>query len=129
MRFPRKKSIHRPRCARLAAVWASGAVVCGVFACPPARAQEATIEHQQVAEVRIVDESGKPGGDYKSALPLQAGKPFDFAEERATLRELYRSGDYADVRVTAEPSAQGLRVNFIVRRNYFNNVIRVEGLR
>ena len=34
-------------------------------------------------------------------------------------------GDYADIRVTAEPSAEGLRVNFIVRRNYFNNVIRV----
>ena len=129
MRLPWKKSIHWPRCARLAAVGASGALVCGVFACPPARAQDATIEHQHVAEVRIVDESGKPGGDYKSALPLQAGKPFDFAEERATVRELYRSGDYADVRVTAEPSAQGLRVNFIVRRNYFNNVIRVEGLK
>lgn len=82
-----------------------------------------------MAEVRIVDESGKSAGDYKSTLSLQAGKPFDFAEERATLRELYRSGDYADVRVTAEPSAQGLRVNFIVRRNYFNNVIRVDGLK
>ncbi len=129
MRFPWKKSIRRPRCARLAAAWISGAVVCGVFVCPPARAQEATIEHQRVAEVRIVDESGKSAGDYKSTLSLQAGKPFDFAEERATLRELYRSGDYADVRVTAEPSAQGLRVNFIVRRNYFNNVIRVDGLK
>jgi outer membrane protein insertion porin family len=129
MRLSWKKSIHWPRCAGVAAAWASGAVVCGVFACLPALAQEAPVEQQRVAEVRIVDESGKSVAQYKASLPLQPGKPFDFAVERDTLRELYRTGDYADIRVTAEPGAEGLRVNFIVRRNYFNNVIRVEGLK
>ena len=65
------------------------------------------MEQQRVAEVRIVDESGKSAAQYKASLPLQPGKPFDFAVERETLRELYRTGDYADIRVTAEPSAEG----------------------
>jgi outer membrane protein insertion porin family len=129
MRLPWKKSNQWPRSARLAAAWAGGAVACSLLACFPVRAQEAPAEQQRVAEVRIVDESGKAAAQYGASLPLQPGKPFNYAEERDTLRELYRTGDYADIRVTAEPSAQGLRIDFIVRRNYFNNAIRVEGLK
>ena len=87
------------------------------------------MEQQRVAEVRIVDESGGVVAQYSTSLPLQPGKPFDFAVERDTLRQLYRTGDYADIHVAAEPSAQGLRVDFIVRRNFFNNAIRVQGLK
>jgi outer membrane protein insertion porin family len=129
MRLPWKKSIQQPRGARLAAAWASAAVVFGVFACLPTRAQEKEMEHQRVAEVRIVDDSGNSVAQYKPSLPLQPGKPFDFAIERDTVRELYRTGDYADIRVTAEHGEQGLRIDFVVRRNYFNNAIRVEGLK
>ncbi|HXO04433.1 MAG TPA: POTRA domain-containing protein [Candidatus Sulfotelmatobacter sp.] len=130
MRLPWKKSIHWPRCARVAAVWAvGGAAVCAILAGLPVRAQEASVEQQRVAEVRIVDESGGVVAQYSTSLPLQPGKPFDFAVERDTLRQLYRTGDYADIHVAAEPSAQGLRVDFIVRRNFFNNAIRVQGLK
>ena len=87
------------------------------------------MEQQRVADVRIVDESGRVVAQYATSLSLQPGKPFDFAAERDTLRQLYRTGDYADIRVTAEPSEQGLHVDFVVRRNYFNNAIRVEGLK
>jgi outer membrane protein insertion porin family len=82
-----------------------------------------------VKEVRVVDESGAPVIEKLPPLALEPGKPFDFSAERESLRGLYRLGDFADIRVATSPAAGGLRVDFIVRRNYFNNVIRVEGLK
>ena len=38
-------------------------------------------------------------------------------------------GDYSDIRVSAAPETGGLRVDFVVQRNFFNNVIRIEGLK
>jgi outer membrane protein insertion porin family len=96
----------------------------------PVRAQEAGIEGKAVAEVRVVDESGKPVTRKIPPLPLEAGKPFDFTAERASLRELYRMGDYADIKVTSatEPSG-GLRIDFVVQRNFYNNVIQIVGIK
>ncbi len=62
-------------------------------------------------------------------LPFEIGKPFDFGAERESLRVLYRTGDFADIRVTALPADGGLGVNFVVRRNFYNNVVRVGGLK
>ena len=87
------------------------------------------MEGQPVKEVRVVDESGKIVAEKLPTLPLEPGKPFDFAAERESLRDLYRLGDYSDIRVIAAPEADGLRVDFIVRRNYFNNVIRIQDLK
>jgi len=82
-----------------------------------------------VAEIRVADEQGRDVSQPVPALPLEAGKPFDFPAERESLRKLYAMGDYSDIRVTAVSGAGGLRVNFIVTPNYYNNVIRIEGLK
>jgi outer membrane protein insertion porin family len=99
----------------------------------PVRAQEAsldgTIEGQVVAEVRVVDESGMPVTEKIPPLPLETGKPFDFTAERESLRDLYRMGDYANIRVTSAAAPGGLRIDFIVERNFYNNVIQVEGIK
>jgi len=95
----------------------------------PIYAQEANVEGQLVKGIRVVDEVGTPVTEKLPGLPLEVGKPFDFPAERESLRELYRLGDYSDIRVSAAPESGGLRVDFIVRRNFFNNVIRIEGLK
>jgi outer membrane protein insertion porin family len=100
-----------------------------VFWPVPIRAQDATIEGKSVAEVRVVDESGKPVTEKIPPLPLEPGKPFDFTAERESLRDLYRMGDYASIRVTSTTEPGGLRIDFIVQRNFYNNVIRIEGLK
>ncbi|MFZ3215227.1 MAG: POTRA domain-containing protein [Candidatus Acidiferrales bacterium] len=112
-----------------ATIFGLGALLCCALACPLVRAQEEQVEGRNVAEIRIVDASGAllPGSTVE--LPLEIGKPFDYATERESLRTLYRTGDFADIRVTATPMAEGLRVDFIVQRNYYNNVVRVEGLK
>src|SRR5580700_3213253 len=106
-----------------------GALLCSVLADTSVRAQESEVEGQTVAEIHIVDDTGNPLPGSSPTLPLEVGKPFDFGAERESLRVLYRTGDFADIRVTAAPLAQGVRVEFIVQRNFYNNVVRVEGLK
>jgi len=38
-------------------------------------------------------------------------------------------GDFSDIRVTATPGPNGLQIDFIVNRNFYNNVVQVEGLK
>jgi len=94
-----------------------------------ARAQQLSVEGARVAQIRVVDETGTAVTAKIPALALVTGKPFDFAAERESLRQLYGTGDYSDIRVTAAPEAEGVRVDFVVRRNFYVNVIRIEGLR
>jgi outer membrane protein insertion porin family len=100
------------------------------FALTPAiPAQERTLEGAPVAEIRVVDETGKAVSQRTPPLLLAAGKAFDFGAERASLRTLYLTGDYSEIRVTATPGPGGLRVDFVVARNFYNNTVRVEGLK
>jgi outer membrane protein insertion porin family len=90
---------------------------------------DVSIEGQRVTEIRIIDEAGRPVSNPLPPLALAVGKPFDFAVERDALRQLYRWGDFSDIRVAETPQAGGVRIDFVVRQNYFNNVVRIEGLR
>ena len=76
-----------------------------------------------------MDEHGANVTVKSLALKVAVGKPFDFGEERESLRTLYRTGDFADIRVAASPEGDGVRVDFIVRRNFYNNVVRIDGLK
>jgi outer membrane protein insertion porin family len=115
--------------ARRASAVTAGGLAFLVLLIAPTRAQEMVVEGRRVAEVRVVDEAGKTVSEKVPPLPMEEGKPFDYAAERGSLRALYRMGDYSDIRVTAAPEADGLRVDFIVRRNFYYNVVRVEGLK
>ncbi len=108
---------------------AFGALACSLLASPPVRAQEDQVEGQRVAEIRILDHSGHPLQGKAPSLPLQIGKPFDFGAERDSLRALYRTGDFANIRVLATRTSEGVQVDFVVDQNYYNNVVRVEGLK
>src|SRR5579862_9180421 len=98
------------------------------FAVSPLMAQEPPLEGRQVTEVRIVDQAGQNAAT-AITLPLAPGRPFDIATERESLRQLYATGDYSGIQVTAENEAAGLRINFVAQRNFYNNVIRVLGLK
>jgi outer membrane protein insertion porin family len=86
-------------------------------------------EDETVTEIRVVDTSGAPVMQRLPAMPVTVGKPFNYDDERESLRALYRTGDYADIQVNAEPVAGGARVDFVVQRNFYNNVVRVSGLK
>ncbi len=82
-----------------------------------------------MAEIRIVDASGYALSDQLPAMPLEVGKPFEMEAERTSLKALYATGRYAQIRTDATPVADGLRIDFVVEKNLFNNVLRIEGLK
>lgn len=99
---------------------------------PPSRlgAQEETaIEGMRVARIRVVDKTGQVVHITEPKLALEPGQPFNFESERDTLRQLYRRGDFSNITVTATAEADGLYVDFVVERNYYYNVISIEGLK
>src|SRR5271165_6256345 len=82
-----------------------------------------------VISVRVVREDGRiltanPGG-----LAVELGKPLQGAQVAASIRKLYQSGDYADLRAVVTPEAAGVRLDFVVRENLFINQVVIEGLK
>src|SRR5487761_70135 len=94
-----------------------------------ARAQDATLEGKHIASVRVVDDKGTPIPEKLAALPLKSGDAFHIDAERASLRALNQTGLFSDVETKATSEADGLHVDFQVTRNYYNNVVRVYGLK
>ncbi|MGA9882200.1 MAG: POTRA domain-containing protein [Candidatus Acidiferrales bacterium] len=94
-----------------------------------ARAQEAALDGQPVAEIRVVDRAGNAIPEKIPALALKPGESFSFESERESLRRLYAMGDFSDISVTASREPAGLQVTFIVQRNFYNNVIHIDGLK
>jgi outer membrane protein insertion porin family len=90
--------------------------------------QVSQLEGQTVVEVRVVCDSGEVLTKGIPELPLSSGHPYDAELVRTTLRKLYATGDYSDLRASVTNVSGGLRVDFVAQRNYFIGVVRIEGL-
>jgi outer membrane protein insertion porin family len=88
----------------------------------------APVNGPEVATVRIVTEDGKILSDTPAGLSLQIGEPLDGDEVAASLRRLYRTGDYADIRAVETPVEGGVRIDFVVREQLFFNQVLIQGL-
>ena len=81
-----------------------------------------------VVRVRIVREDGLVLAESPSGITVEAGKTLDREKVAQSLRALYRTGDYADLRAVVSPENEGVRLDFVARENLFFNVVRLEGL-
>ncbi len=88
-----------------------------------------SFEEQQVAAVRVVSESGEVLEENPAGLAQQAGLNYRSDAVRESLRQLYRSGRYADIRAEATAGEGGVRLDFVVRPNAYVNSVRVSGLK
>lgn len=82
-----------------------------------------------VAAVRVVSESGGVIEQNPAQLSIRPGQSFSMEAESSSLRELYRTGQYADLRAELTDVPGGVRLDFIVKQNYYINRVQVEGLR
>jgi outer membrane protein insertion porin family len=85
-------------------------------------------EPPRVVAVRVIAESGEVLEQNPPKLTLQPGQPFSMEAESASLRELFRSGRYADLRAELGDVPGGVRLDFVVRQNLYINRVQVEGL-
>src|ERR1700687_3063090 len=120
--------------------WANGlrgvlALACLTGAAPthaqtPQGASVASVaeEEPKIVAIRIVKEDGQVLSDSPSGVAVETGKVLDRGKIADSLRALYRTGDYADLKAVVTPVADGVRLDFVVRENLFFNQVRIEGL-
>ena len=82
----------------------------------------------EVVSIRIVREDGQVLVESPTGIAAEVGKPVDRGKVAESLRSLYRTGDYADLRAVVTPAPNGVRLDFVVRENLFFSQIRLEGL-
>ncbi len=113
----------------LAAVLAGGAAGACIAQEAGANPASVTAEKQSGGEpalvsVRIMGEDGAVLKEAPAGLPLELGKPVDRGQVAASLRILYKSGDFANLRAVTTPVEGGVRLDFVAEENlYFNQVI------
>ena len=90
--------------------------------------QPTQLDGRPLAAIRIVDQSGNILDQNVSGLPLQVNRPFTLEGERESLRQLYRTGRYADMTAQVTDRPEGLQLDFVVQLNYFVSAVRVNGL-
>src|SRR6202049_137418 len=86
-------------------------------------------EPPRVVAVRVVTESGSVLEQDPSQIALQHGQPFSMDAESASLRELFRSGRFADLRAELTDVPGGVQLDFVVRQNLYINRVQIVGLR
>lgn len=90
--------------------------------------QVSSYEGKNVVEIRVISETGEAVKQIPADMQLVAGQPYDSDLERSTMKKIFASGDFADVRAEVTEVQGGLRVDFVVTRNLYIGVVRVDGL-
>ena len=81
-----------------------------------------------VVAVRILREDGSSLGALPAQSPVEIGKPLDTEQVAASIRLLYQTGVYADLRAVTYPEAGGVRLDFVAQENLFINQVIIEGV-
>src|SRR6266853_1392327 len=109
------------------AIWLSA--IC-FFCASFVSAQDGTTgEPPRVVAVRVVTESGSVLEQDPPQLTAQRGQPFSMDSESESLRELFRSGRFADLRAELTDVPGGVRLDFVVQQNLYVNRVQIVGLR
>src|SRR5713226_8334992 len=87
-----------------------------------------TKEEPKIVAIRIVKEDGQVLSESPAGITVETGKALDRGRIAESLRALYRTGEYADLRAVVTPVTDGARLDFVVRENLFFNRVRIEGL-
>src|SRR5262252_8131367 len=87
--------------------WLAGALLLGGGAWPCVG--QTTTGEPAVVSVRIIREDGTVLKDSPAGLPIEVGKPLNRGQVAASLRALYKSGDYANLRAETTRVDGGLR--------------------
>ncbi len=80
-----------------------------------------------ILQLRLVKEDGTelklPPG-----IAVEVGKPLDQDQVAASLRVLYQTGDYANLRAVLFPEPGGVRLDFVAQENLYINQVIIEGV-
>jgi outer membrane protein insertion porin family len=95
---------------------------------PPDATTTNTAAEPIVVAVRIVREDGTVLSEAPAGITVEAGKALDRGKVAESMRALYRTGSFSDLRAVAVHVEGGVRLDFVARENLFFNQVRIEGL-
>ena len=82
-----------------------------------------------VQDVRVVEENGKVLKTNPPGIAIKPGAPVTEDAVAASIRTLYQTGDYSDIKAVETRVPDGVRLDFVIRENLFFNQIVIEGLK
>jgi len=82
-----------------------------------------------VKSVRVITADGKVLQVPDGVITVEIGKPLDPEQVAASLKSLYRTGGYSDIRAVTEPAEGGRQIDFVVHENLFFNQVIILGLK
>ncbi len=95
----------------------------------PADAKSVTTPAEApVVAIRIVTEGGRVLTESPGGIAAEIGKPLDREQIAQSIRALYGTGDYVDLKAVTTAAGSGVRLDFVVRENIFFNRVLIEGL-
>lgn len=83
----------------------------------------------KIVSVRVVTEEGKVLQAEPKGLAVDIGQPVESSQVAASLRTLYQTGNYADLRAVTYPEGDGVRLDFVARENFYFSQIIINGLK
>jgi outer membrane protein assembly factor BamA len=95
---------------------------------PPDATTTNTATEPIVVAVRIVKEDGTVISEAPAGITVEAGKALDREKVAESMRALYRTGSFSDLRAVVVHVEGGVRLDFVARENLFFNQVRIEGL-
>jgi len=65
--------------------------------------------------------------NFPGEVAQQIGEPLDAAKVSATLKRLYATGRFSELRAEGAPEGDGVSLTFVARAQYFVGIVRAEG--
>src|ERR1700675_512149 len=85
-------------------------------------------EQPIVVATRVVAQDGRVLSEPVKGINVEIGKPLDRTKVAQSLRLLYKTGDYSDLRAVLTTVPGGVRLDFVARENLFFNQVLIDGL-
>ena len=83
---------------------------------------------QPVLDIRLSCENAQLAmSDFPDVVSQEVGQPLDASKIAASLRKLYATGRFTDLRAEAEPGQGGVHLLFVGRAQFFVGMVQVEG--
>ncbi len=86
-------------------------------------------EPPRIVAVRVITESGTALAENPPQLAVQPGQSFSLEVESSALRDLFRTGQYADLRAELIDVPGGVRLDFVVLQNLYINRVQIVGVK
>jgi outer membrane protein insertion porin family len=94
----------------------------------PPESQSSKPGELPLTAVRVVTEDGKVLQANLQELPLKVDEPLHSEQVAASIRILFQTGNYADLRAVTYPESDGVRLDFVARENLYFNQVLINGL-